>query len=108
MENSITSESSQSGLSGTDAGVAGVTEPVRHGLRVLIVDDSDSDAQLLVWELRRAVYHLSCERVETAEAMGAALARQQWDVVISDYTMPGFSGRDALRLLHASGHWRMS
>ena len=57
----------------------------------------------LVWELRRAGYHLHSERVDTAEAMGAILARQPWDVVISDYTMPGFSGRDALQVLHASG-----
>ncbi|HEY4445467.1 MAG TPA: EAL domain-containing protein [Steroidobacteraceae bacterium] len=69
----------------------------------MIVDDSDTDAQLLVRELRRAGYHLFSERVDTAEAMGAALARQQWDVVISDYTMPAFSGRDALQVLHASG-----
>src|SRR5579871_1797719 len=103
MENANTSESSQSGLSGADAGAAGVIEPMSHGLRVLIVDDSESDAQLLVWELRRAGYHPSFERVDTAEAMGAALARQQWDVVISDYTMPGFSGRNALQLLRASG-----
>src|ERR1700749_3138138 len=103
MENSNTSESSQSGLSGADARVAGVTEPMRDSLRVLIVDDSDSNAQLLVWELRRAGYHPSCERVDTAEAMGAALARQQWDVVVPDHTMPGFSGRDALHVLHASG-----
>ena len=103
MDNYNTSESSPSGLSEADAGVAAVSEPVRHGLRVLIVDDSDSDAQLLVCELRRAGYHLSCERVDTAEAMGTALARQQWDVVISDYTLPGFSGCAALQLLHASG-----
>lgn len=87
----------------SDAEDAGVTKPLRHGLRVLFVDDSDSDAQLLLWELRHAGYHLFWERVDTAEAMGAALTRQQWDVVISDYSMPGFSGRDALQLLHASG-----
>ncbi|MGA2018757.1 MAG: PAS domain S-box protein, partial [Opitutaceae bacterium] len=43
------------------------------------------------------------ERVETAEAMLAALGRQPWDVVIADYKMPHFSGIAALKLLQASG-----
>src|ERR1700761_980274 len=104
MESFDTSESNQkSGLPEADAAVTGVAQPVLHGLHVLIVDDSDSDAELLVRELRGAGYHLSYERVDTAEAMVAALARRQWDVVISDYTMPEFSVRDALQLLHASG-----
>jgi PAS domain S-box-containing protein len=70
---------------------------------VLIVEDVEDDALLLVRELERAGYQLSYERVDTQEAMRAALARQKWDVVFSDYKMPGFSVEGALGLLGESG-----
>jgi diguanylate cyclase (GGDEF)-like protein len=68
-------------------------------LRVLIVEDSEADTELLRRELMRAGYDPACERVETADAMGAALDRQDWDIVISDYTMPRFNGLEALQLV---------
>ncbi len=71
-------------------------------LRVLIVEDSEDDALLLLRELRRG-YEPAYERVDTPEAMRAALAGQTWDVIISDYVMPRFSGLDALKLLQESG-----
>ncbi|MBI2358454.1 MAG: response regulator [Deltaproteobacteria bacterium] len=74
-----------------------------QALRVLIVEDSENDALLLVRALRRAGYDVAHERVDTAEAMMAALARQGWDIVISDYSMPNFSGTGALDLLKKSG-----
>ena len=72
-------------------------------LRVLIVEDSADDTQLVLRELRSGGYDVTWERVETAEAMGAALVRQPWDVVISDYRMPHFSGLAALEQLKARG-----
>jgi signal transduction histidine kinase/DNA-binding response OmpR family regulator len=72
-------------------------------LRVLIVEDSEDDAQLLVRELRKADYDVAFERVDTAGCMTATLAVQPWDLVISDYTMPDFRGTDALELLKKSG-----
>lgn len=72
-------------------------------LRVLIVEDSEDDAQLLVRELERAGYELMWERVETAETMRSALHRGAWDIVISDFAMPSFSARGALDVLHQSG-----
>lgn len=68
-------------------------------LRVLIAEDLEDDAMFVVQELRRGGYDPAFERVETAEAMAAALDRQSWDVVISDYAMPHFSARAALALL---------
>jgi PAS domain S-box-containing protein len=68
-------------------------------LRVLIVEDSEDDMALLLRALRRGNYELSFERVDTAPAMHAALDRQPWDIIISDYTMPQFSGPAALNLL---------
>jgi signal transduction histidine kinase len=68
-------------------------------LRVLLVEDSDDDASLLLRELRRGGYEVSHERVDTAPAMISALERQEWDLVISDHSMPHFSGDSALHLL---------
>ena len=72
-------------------------------LRVLIVDDSEDDATLLVLALEREGYEPAYERVMTAPAMSDALARRQWDVVLSDYTMPSFGALMALELLHQTG-----
>jgi two-component system sensor histidine kinase UhpB len=72
-------------------------------LRVLLVEDSENDAALLEIALRRAGFDVQCERVETAEAMAAALERQPWDVVIADYVMPSFDGLSALALVKKLG-----
>ena len=72
-------------------------------LHCLIVEDSENDTLLVVRQLRSGGYDVTWERVETAEAMRAALGRQPWDVVIADYSMPRFSGLAALELLKASG-----
>ena len=72
-------------------------------LRVLIVEDSEDDALLLVRELKRGGYEPISERVETAESMKAALEKQKWDIIIADYVMPHFSGLSALKLLQKGG-----
>jgi signal transduction histidine kinase len=76
---------------------------VKKPLRVLIVEDSKDDADLLVHELRRAGYDLTSERVEDAEAMAAALDREAWDVVISDWTVPSFGALPALKVVQDKG-----
>jgi len=53
--------------------------------------------------LRRAGYAPVIERVDTAAGMTAALAAKAWDLVLSDYSMPGFEAPEALQILHASG-----
>jgi len=68
----------------------------------LIVEDSEDDAALLVRELRRGGYSVTFERVDEPETMKAAISGKEWDVVICDYSMPKFSGLDALRLLRFS------
>src|SRR6266404_5449898 len=72
---------------------------VNESLRVLIVEDSENDAALLEIELERAGYLPACHRVDTKEAMSAALQSQKWDLVIADYVMPRFNGLDALALV---------
>ena len=68
-------------------------------LRVLMVEDSESDALLIIEELRSGGYAPKWERVDTAIAMTAALDDNPWDIVIADYTMPNFGAIDALALL---------
>ena len=70
-------------------------------LRVLIVEDSEDDAALVLRELRRSGYDPTYERVDTPKTMNAALDQKSWDIVISDYTMPHFSVPAALELLKA-------
>lgn len=72
-------------------------------IRMLVVEDSEDDAMLLISELREAGYDPAFERVDTAKAMKAALATEPWDLVISDYSMPRFSASAALTLLQESG-----
>ena len=71
-------------------------------LRVLIVEDSEDDAVLLTRELQKGGYNPVVERVDTPEAMRKSLNDKKWDVVISDYIMPKFSGLDALKVLQKS------
>src|SRR5918995_275864 len=83
--------------------------PVTGTLRVLLVEDSENDAMLLLRELRRGGYQLHSQRVCTPEDMQEALlaadARNEpFQVVISDYYMPRFSAPDALRLLRELGY----
>jgi len=72
-------------------------------LRVLIVEDSEDDMALMVYELRRHGYDLTYERVETEETMRAALASHQWDVILSDFSMPRFNAHAALRVVQDMG-----
>jgi two-component system, cell cycle sensor histidine kinase and response regulator CckA len=72
-------------------------------LRVLMVEDSEDDAALLVRELRRGGYDVQLKRVEESSALESAYEKQIWDVIISDFSMPHFSGTDALRLLRSKG-----
>lgn len=68
-----------------------------------MVEDSEDDARLLLLELRRNGYEPVFERVDSREDMEQALTRRQWDIVISDYIMPRFSGLHALSVLKDSG-----
>ena len=72
-------------------------------LRVLMVEDSENDALLLLRGLSRGGFEPEFERVETSEAMAAALTGRPWDIIISDYAMPHFSGLAALKVLKQSG-----
>jgi signal transduction histidine kinase/DNA-binding response OmpR family regulator len=72
-------------------------------LRVLQVEDSESDAALMVRLLEKSGYSVHAERVEEAAPMRQALARENWDVVIADFQLPQFDAGAALEILHESG-----
>jgi PAS domain S-box-containing protein len=72
-------------------------------LRILIVEDSEDDAELMMREIQRGGYAVEFERVETQATMQEALSRGLWDIILSDYTMPAFSALAAVRTLKESG-----
>lgn len=69
-------------------------------LRVLIVEDSVADAELVLLALERHGFTVEHTRVDTEPGMRAALAQSTWDVVLCDYQMPRFSGLAALDVLN--------
>lgn len=72
-------------------------------LRILMIEDSESDAELIVRQLAKEGYKISYERVETESAMKASLQEQTWDIVIADHRLPQFSAPAALAVLHEGG-----
>src|ERR1700733_3235489 len=71
-------------------------------LRILIVEDSEDDEVLLLRFLRAAGYVVESTRVETADALKAAL-QERWDLVVSDYHLSGFTAPEAFAILKESG-----
>jgi signal transduction histidine kinase len=72
-------------------------------LRLLLIEDSEDDAQLLVRELRKGGFDPDFARVETPQELEVALDGNAWDAVIADYSLPAFTGLDALRIIQAKG-----
>jgi PAS domain S-box-containing protein len=72
-------------------------------LRVLIVEDSDGDAQLMIRALKKGGCDPVYQRVETAESMRSALAKEPWDLILCDYQMPQFNGLAAVEVLKGTG-----
>lgn len=76
---------------------------MKKALRVLIIEDSEADALLLLRELRQGGYDPRFTRVDTSEATSEALDKWPWDIIISDYVMPQFSGLAALKMMKEKG-----
>lgn len=68
-------------------------------LRVLLIEDVDDDATLILRQLRLGGFLPQAQRVDTLEAVSAALQAQSWDVVLCDYSLPGFTALDAFALV---------
>jgi DNA-binding response OmpR family regulator len=72
-------------------------------LKVLLVEDSERDAALLKLYLRRGGYDADVHRVETRDDLRAELRSGEWDVVVSDFNLPGFDAFAAMEDLRESG-----
>ena len=72
-------------------------------LRVLLIEDSENDAALILRELQRCDYEPVSRRVETPPAMLYALQQETWDVVLADWTLPHFSALFALEMVRSQG-----
>ena len=77
--------------------------PPPRALRVLHVEDSESDAGLVQRALARGGFAVEATRVESADDMRARLRDQSWDIVIADFHLPQFSAMGALKVLRESG-----
>lgn len=70
---------------------------MRRRLKLLMIDDSENDAELLAHAIRKGGYDVMYKRVDTREALRASLF-DSWDLIVSDHSMPGFSGVAALAM----------
>lgn len=70
-------------------------------LRVLVIEDCEDDYDLLLLKLKEAKFQPSAIRVETTGEIEGALAGENWQVIISDFDLPGFDGLRALDLVRA-------
>lgn len=75
---------------------------MRRQLRVLVVEDSEFDAHVMVNLLKRAGYDPHMERVETAQALAESVSSKPWDIVLADYNLPTFNALEALKLIQAA------
>lgn len=75
----------------------------RKPLRLLVVEDSPDDAELVELEVAKHGYEPTVLRVENEGSMREALESREWDAIIADYSVPGFGSVPALRLLKETG-----
>src|SRR5262245_51720973 len=68
-------------------------------LRILLIEDSDDDAQLVLREVRRMGYAVDSLRVETAEGLRSALAAREWDLILCDYSLPQLTAPRSLEIV---------
>ncbi len=69
-------------------------------VRVLLVDDSEDDRELILMNLRRGGYNPEHLGVDTEKSFNEALDNHEWDLILCDYSMPGFDGITALNILN--------
>ena len=73
-----------------------------HPVRVLIVEDSPDDAELMIRYLRKGGFKPRSMRVESAKELSSAIRNHHWDIILCDHNMPGFDSVEALRIINNS------
>jgi sigma-B regulation protein RsbU (phosphoserine phosphatase) len=76
---------------------------MKPSLRVLVVEDSEFDTQIMVTLLRKGGYDVTYHRVEDGDSLRAALKEQAWHLILADYNLPAFSAPAALEVLKETG-----
>lgn len=76
-----------------------MTSPMQDPVKILVVEDSEDDYQLLLLHLRKASFATIAARVETEAEFLTALRETNWQLVISDHNLPRFSSAEALALV---------
>lgn len=76
---------------------------MKKKLHLLLCEDDEMDAGLVIRQLEKEDFNVEWERVDTADALTNALAQRQWDIVLSDFNIPGFGGVQALAIVKRSG-----
>ena len=76
---------------------------MQNSLKVLLVEDNESDGALVIRQLQKANYEVTFKRVESQAEMAAILEQEEWDIVISDFSLPQFTAHDSLKVLQDSG-----
>lgn len=71
----------------------------KQTLRLLMIEDSADDAELILQPLKESGFSVHCLRVETIESLRDALENEHWDVILSDYNLPEFDANEVLTLL---------
>ena len=72
-------------------------------LNVLLIEDSEDDATLIVHELENGGFTVNHERIDTSGAVREAMKKRTWDIILSDHAMPGTCSLEALTIAKESG-----
>ena len=70
-----------------------------RSLRVLLIEDAPSDAEIEIAELRRAGFEVAADVVESGDQVRAHLGKDSYDIILADYSLPNFRGMDTLDIL---------
>lgn len=88
---------------GIPASLLDLSGYIHEGLKVLFVEDNESDFELMCRNLKKGGLKVAATRVDTILDLHERLEHEEWDVVISDHRLPGFSSEEALKLVRDSG-----
>lgn len=76
---------------------------MKQPLKLLMVEDSEDDSQLLLRELVKSGFATDIQRVDNKAALMNALQDRSWDIAITDHNLPGFSSSEAIECIKRSG-----
>ncbi|HEY8671747.1 MAG TPA: response regulator, partial [Terriglobales bacterium] len=72
-------------------------------LRILVIEDNPTDANLVLGELRRAGFEVTSDLVENRQEVSDHLDKNTYDIVLADYNLPQFRGMEAVQIIRDKG-----